>query len=75
MPITRKIYRKGERPVPLTAEQLAEIKALKHLPDSAIDHSDDLPVANNSGWIRASFEKIAQTPFVLEPRHWQALNR
>jgi uncharacterized protein (DUF952 family) len=24
MPITRKIYRKGEQPMPLTAEQLAE---------------------------------------------------
>jgi hypothetical protein len=71
MPVTRKIYRKGEKPVPLTGEQWAEIEVLKHLPDAAIDHSDDLAVSSKSDWIRASFEKIAQTPFLLEPRYWQ----
>lgn len=70
MPITRKIYRKGERPMSLTAEQLAEIEALKNLPDSAIDHSDDLPTANkNTGWIRAGISKIKNTPFALESKH------
>ncbi|NLZ23856.1 hypothetical protein HB371_17935, partial [Acinetobacter baumannii] len=56
MPITRKIYRKGEQPMPLTAEQLAEINALKGLNDADIDHSDDQ--ATKAGWIQASLEKI-----------------
>jgi hypothetical protein len=67
MPITRKIYRKGEQPMPLTAEQLAEINALKGLADADIDHSDDL--ATKTGWIQASLEKIKNTPFALEPKH------
>ncbi|EMY6269899.1 hypothetical protein ABCS71_003880, partial [Acinetobacter baumannii] len=67
MPITRKIYRKGEQPMPLTAEQLAEINALKGLNDADIDHSDDQ--ATKAGWIQASLEKIKSTPFALEPKH------
>ena len=67
MPITRKIYRKGEQPMPLTAEQLAEITALKGLADADIDHSDDL--ASKTGWIQVSLEKIKNTPFSLEPKH------
>jgi hypothetical protein len=67
MPITRKIYRKGEQPMPLTAEQLAEINALKGLDDADIDHSDDQ--ATKTGWIQASLEKIKSTPFALEPKH------
>jgi hypothetical protein len=69
MPVTRKIYRRGEQPVPLTVEQLAEIAALKCLPDSDIDHSDDLPSANKPNWVQASLEKIQNTPFALEPKH------
>ena len=67
MPITRKIYRKGEQPMHLTAEQLAEINALKGLNDADIDHSDDQ--ATKAGWIQASLEKIKSTPFALEPKH------
>lgn len=69
MPVTRKIYRKGEQPVPLTMEQLAELEALKRLSDSDIDHSDDLPTANKPNWVRASLEKVQNTPFALEPKH------
>jgi|GEM_PF-7117123 len=69
MPVTRKIYRKGEQPVPLTMEQLAELEALKRLSDSDIDHSDDLPTANKPNWVRASLEKVQNTPFAFEPRY------
>ena len=69
MPVTRKIYRKGEQPVPLTMEQLSELEALKRLSDSDIDHSDDLPTANKPNWVRASPEKVQNTPFALEPKH------
>lgn len=69
MPVTRKIYRKGEQPVPLTVEQLAEIEALKRLSDSDIDHSDDLPMPSKPNWVQASLEKIKSTPFALEPKH------
>ncbi len=69
MPVTRKIYRKGEQPVPLTAEQLAEIEALKRLPDSEIDHSDDLPKTIKPNWVKANLEQIQNTPFALEPKH------
>lgn len=69
MPVTRKIYRKGEQPVPLTMEQLAELEALKRLSDADIDHSDDLPTANQPNWVRASLEKVQNTPFALEPKH------
>ena len=69
MPVTRKIYRKGEQPVPLTVEQLAEIEALKRLPDSAIDHSDDLPKTIKPNWVQANLEQIQNTPFALEPKH------
>lgn len=63
MPVIRKIYRKGEQPIPLTAQQLAEIEALKRLPDSAIDHSDDLPTASKPNWVKANLEQIQNTPF------------
>ena len=69
MPVTRKIYRKGEQPVPLTMEQLSELEALKRLSDSDIDHSDDLPTANKPNWVRASLENVQNTPFALEPKH------
>ena len=69
MPVTRKIYLKGEQPVPLTMEQLSELEALKRLSDSDIDHSDDLPTANKPNWVRASLEKVQNTPFALEPKH------
>ena len=69
MPVTRKIYRKGEQPVPLTMEQLAELEALKRLSDSDIDHSDDLPTANKPNWVLASLEKVQNTPFAFEPRY------
>lgn len=42
MSITQVIYKKGEKPLPLTDEEMAEIEALKSLPDSEIDYSDDL---------------------------------
>jgi hypothetical protein len=70
MSVTRKIYRKGEQTVSLTVEELAEIEALKHLSDSDIDHSDDLPVPSKPNWVQASLEKIKNTPFALEPKHF-----
>lgn len=69
MPVTRKIYRRGEQPMPLTAEQLAEIDGLKRLSDSDIDHSDDLPTPSKADWVKASLEKIKNTPFILEQKH------
>lgn len=36
-----KIYRKGEKPPPLTANELAMLNHLASMPDTAIDTSDD----------------------------------
>lgn len=70
MPITQKIYRKGEQPLPLTDEERAELEALKNMPDSEIDYSDDLPQqAAKTNWIKAGFEKLKDTPFLLKPKH------
>lgn len=56
MATTRKIYSAGEKPV-LTAEQLAELEALKNMPDNEIDLSDSPEQTNWNGSVRGYFTK------------------
>jgi len=59
MPITRKIYRKGEQPAPLTVEQLAEINALKDLADEDIDKKME----------QKNLDKIKNPPLAIKPKY------
>lgn len=54
MAITRKIYRKDETPV-LTAQQLAELEALKNMSDDEIDLSDAPEQLDWSNAVRGRF--------------------
>lgn len=58
MAIVQMIYKKGEKPEKLTANQMAMLNKLADLPDNQIDTSDD--------W--SDFEDEAYSPMILDAK-------